>query len=165
MLSGTSQILRGQNKEMGKCCSTWKVIHLKLKHLINYQVHNMFPTTGTALIVPTYRKRNRRIRLCVSMYNTFPVSGSMTGSRWMRLCISVRIASNNDAPGEMLTRGITWFFRTSVNSTVNSITGCWPCYYLYFKKICFMPFKSYTWSHKYWWKVNWQSLSKQNPKH
>lgn len=54
---------------------------LNTKVLINAQVHYMLSTTGTALIVPTYRKRNRRIRLCVSMYNTFPVSGSMTGSR------------------------------------------------------------------------------------
>lgn len=134
----TDSTKKEQNKEMGKCCSAWKVTHL-----INDQVHYMLSTTGTALIVPTYRKRNRRIRLCVSIYNTFPVSGSMTGSRWMRLCISVRIASNNDASGEMLTRGITWFFRTSVNNTKDSITGCWPCYYLYFKKICSTQSKAY----------------------
>jgi len=74
--------VRKQSNEMGKCGMTWKSHELyRCKHAIKDHMHSMFPSKCTSLIVPTYRKRNRRIRLCVSMYNTLPVSGSMTGSR------------------------------------------------------------------------------------
>lgn len=55
----------------------------------------------------TYKNKNRRIRLWVKMYKTLPVCVSITGSLWIRLVISILIASNNDASGPMLTSGIT----------------------------------------------------------
>lgn len=55
----------------------------------------------------TYKNKNRRIRLWVKMYSTLPVNGSITGNRWIRLVINIRMASYNDASGPMLTSGIT----------------------------------------------------------
>lgn len=55
----------------------------------------------------TYRKRKRNILLCVSMQRTLPVSGSITGSRWIRFMIRMRIASYKDESGPIDTSGIT----------------------------------------------------------
>lgn len=65
-----------------------------------------------SFVVLTYKNKNRRIRLWVKMYKTLPVNGSITGSLWIRLVISIFIASNNDASGPMLTNGMTCALRT-----------------------------------------------------
>lgn len=60
----------------------------------------------------TYKNKNLSILLWVNMYKTFPVSGSITGNRWIRLWISVLMASYNDASGPILTSFLTSSCRT-----------------------------------------------------
>lgn len=75
-------------------------------NFITYNLWYRLPRTSSKFLL-TYKNKNRRIRLWVKMYRTLPVNGSITGNRWIRLVINIRMASYNDASGPMLTSGIT----------------------------------------------------------